>query len=547
MSCTKLSQNDELNIIDDYTKNNMGIYSLCKKYKIGKIKVKYVLKKYHISLNARGKQPLNEHYMISDWKNIKYLPVDGYHYIVFDKNNSFTSRDINNKGGSLTAYIEKQYGEHETLYKRRKYYMVTGNYWWEQWLSVKIVPNTETKKCPYCGWETIDVENHSGMFETHLKNTHGVSLIQYLKEYPYEEEYFHKYMINKKREEKLKIEDNYVICPLCGEKFERLSTSHMMSKHSITLSEFKQLYPNYKILSKNILENTKKVLSKTNLVISKNRFISSYEKELQAFLTSNSISFMPNRKILDGKEIDLLIEDKKIGIEFDGLRYHTEIFGKKPNTYHVMKTELCRKYGYSLIHIFEDEYIRHKDIILSKLSYILGINNKLPRISARKCNVAEISYIDAEKFLNYYNLYGFAAADKYIGAYYNNKLICVMAFRNMDADDWEMLRFSTDYHYICQGVISKCFMFFIRKMFPAKIVSFADRKWTGTLYKNIYDILGFKIISVTPPDYTYYNSNYDKYRRLKKTIFNNNDYCMVTALGYDKIWDCGQYKYMWNN
>lgn len=547
MPCTKLSQKDELNIIEDYTINNIGIYPICKKYKVGKIKVKYILKKYNIPLNTRGKQALNKHYKVSDWKNIKYLPVDGYHYIVFDENTGFQSYDINNKGGNLTTYIERQYGKRETLYKRRIHYMMTGNYWWEQWLSVKIVPNIETKKCPYCEWETIDVENHSGMFEMHLKNAHGVSLIQYLKEYPYEEEYFHKYMANKKREEKFKFEENYVICPLCGNKFERLSASHMMSKHSITLSEFRQLYPNYKILSKNILENTKRVLSKSNLVISKNRFISSYEKELQAFLTAHNISFMPNRQILDGKEIDLLIEDKKIGIEFDGLRYHTEIFGKKPNTYHVMKTEICSKYGYSLIHIFEDEYIKHKDIILSKLSYILGINNKLPRISARKCKVAEISYLDAERFLNCHNLYGFVIAEKYIGAYYNKKLIGVVSFKNTAADEWEMLRFSTDGHYICQGIISKCFSFFIREMKPSKIISFADRKWTGTLYKNIYDILGFKIMDVVPPDYTYYNSSYDKYTRFEKTIFNNDNYCVATALGYDKIWDCGQYKYIWNN
>ena len=40
------------------------------------------------------------------------------------------------------------------------------------------------KKCPYCKWSTIDVENKSGMFETHLLKEHGITKFEYLKEFP---------------------------------------------------------------------------------------------------------------------------------------------------------------------------------------------------------------------------------------------------------------------------------------------------------------------------------------------------------------------------
>ena len=35
-----------------------------------------------------------------------------------------------------------------------------------------------------------------------------------------------------------------------------------------------------------------------------------------------------NRKILDGMEIDIFIHPLKLGIEYNGLRWHSEDFGK---------------------------------------------------------------------------------------------------------------------------------------------------------------------------------------------------------------------------
>ena len=62
--------------------------------------------------------------------------------------------------------------------------------------------------------------------------------------------------------------------------------------------------------------------------------MSKYEKEIQDFLSSHNINFTPNRQILIGKEFDMLIEDKRIGIEFDGLKWHTDWVGKKDRNYH---------------------------------------------------------------------------------------------------------------------------------------------------------------------------------------------------------------------
>lgn len=68
--------------------------------------------------------------------------------------------------------------------------MRTGNYWWEQWLQYVKTENNPAKKCPYCDWETTDVDNHSGAFEKHLMKKHGQTKINYIKEHPEDKPYF---------------------------------------------------------------------------------------------------------------------------------------------------------------------------------------------------------------------------------------------------------------------------------------------------------------------------------------------------------------------
>lgn len=47
---TILTKEDKQNIIQDYTTNNLGIYAICAKYKIGKIKLKNVFAEYNVPI-----------------------------------------------------------------------------------------------------------------------------------------------------------------------------------------------------------------------------------------------------------------------------------------------------------------------------------------------------------------------------------------------------------------------------------------------------------------------------------------------------------------
>lgn len=52
-----------------------------------------------------------------------------------------------NQGGFLTTYINKEYNVSiPSLYERREYYKLTGNYWWEQWFYIIKIAKEQTKK-----------------------------------------------------------------------------------------------------------------------------------------------------------------------------------------------------------------------------------------------------------------------------------------------------------------------------------------------------------------------------------------------------------------
>ena len=288
--------------------------------------------------------------------------------------------------------------------------------------------------------------------------------------------------------------------------------------------------------------------------------ISKSETELCDILKENIDISVRNRKILNGKEIDIFIPSKNIGIEYNGLRWHSEKFGKDEK-YHLDKLNKCNEQGIKLLQIFEDEYINHKEIVLNKIYHILGINLDLPKIMGRKCFVTEIDKCTAEIFLNQYHIQGFASSTVYLGCFYESNLVGVMTFKKECKDGyWELNRFASDYNYICQGVGGKLFKYFIKKYNPIEVKSFADRRWTIDKDNNLYTKLGFTLDKILKPDYKYYNpKNNDlirqhKFNFRKETLHKKYGFDMsmtetemVQKLGLYKIWDCGLFKYVWKN
>ena len=257
--------------------------------------------------------------------------------------------------------------------------------------------------------------------------------------------------------------------------------------------------------------------------------------------------------ILDGKrEIDIYVPSLKFGIEYNGLHWHTEEFGKD-RFFHLRKTEDALSKGISLIQIFEDEWEESKDIVLSKIDHILGIKKNFPKIFGRKCVIKAIKKNDACNFLSKNHIQGFVGSSVYLGAFYNDSLIGVSSFTEENPKQWNLTRMATDNDYICEGVCGKMLSYFKRNYEWDEIKTFADRRWTIRKENNLYTKLGFTLSDTTKPDYRYVvkKKRIHKFSFRKKTLAKKYDLPisltereMTNRLNIHRIWDCGLYKYV---
>ncbi len=284
------------------------------------------------------------------------------------------------------------------------------------------------------------------------------------------------------------------------------------------------------------------------------------EKEIQEFILSfkfNNVSFN-NRNFIYPWELDVIIHDEKVAIEYSGLWYHNErILGetrknlKDPKKYHSMKRELCLEKGYRLITIFEDEWIFKKDIVLNRICQIIQKSSS-DRIHARNCTVKEIDSSTKNEFLEKFHIQGKDASIIKLGAFYNNELISVMTFSRgniskgskNEEDIFELSRFCSDYKYHIPGIASKLLSFFKLNYKWKEIFTYADLRWSNG---NMYHKLGFITDNKIRLNY-WYVKDFNRIHRFnlrkrKDEPKNVSEFVLRLKEGYNIIWDCGNLKF----
>jgi hypothetical protein len=276
------------------------------------------------------------------------------------------------------------------------------------------------------------------------------------------------------------------------------------------------------------------------------------EKEIRDYIHSLGFDTINNSKILNGKEIDILIPKLNIGIEYHGLFWHNDL--RLDSLYHSNKMIEAEQQGIRLIQIFEDEWVHCKEIVKSRLAYILNSLNC--KIYARQCTIKEISLVQAKDFLMKNHIQGYANSAVKLGLFYNNDLVSVMMFSSLNKakghtktpGHWELLRFCNKNNTIVVGAASKLFKYFVTHYSPTQIISFADRRWSQG---NLYQQLKFNFSGNTKNNYWYIDLK--KLLRIHryKLRKNNNDNQELTEYqnrlkqGYLRIWDCGSSRWIW--
>jgi len=555
----KLTIEDKERICELYKTET--IESIANAYKIGDRRVRSILTENNIPICTPTKKIIDDGWDYNKELRKRYPEKEGFHYEAVHKESGKRFKDYLNSSGALTSFLKENGIEVPSLYKRTSFFKKNGYQWYETWFDIiPVKDSAKTKKCPYCGWETVDIENKSGAFLMHILNEHGITKEEHLSMHPEDKEYLR--LANKTLELQTETDEKkFVVCQVCGKKLSRIDWRHLL-KHNMTKEEYIIKYGT-KTVSDTLSLFGKERALKTNLS-AKHTYISKAEKEIIDFLTANGIHCEKNRSILKGKEIDIYIPEKGIGIEYDGLRWHSQWSGNKAPSFHAEKTNECKKHGIRLIHIFEDEFENQRDIVYNKLRHILSIPSDTVKIMGRKCVVEKVGTETAKNFLNAFHIQGWVGATVSYGAFYDGSLIAVMSFKKARENEnkWELTRFASDYHCICQGVGGKLFKHFVDEYHPDEIISFADRRWTINEDKNVYTILGFENCGYTKPSYTYVNSKVSRNKRFHKFGFRKERLMkkygekygldksmteteMVRKLGYDRIWDCGLIRYVW--
>lgn len=269
------------------------------------------------------------------------------------------------------------------------------------------------------------------------------------------------------------------------------------------------------------------LVTKNNLLdIVKKDYVahSHYEFELIEFI-GEDLCTLGDRTVLKGKEIDIYIPTKNIGIEFNGTRWHsTEINPDKK--YHFNKSIEAEKAGIRLIHIWEYEWedpIQREKI---KLMLNIALGRNKDKIYARNCVVRQITNTEAKQVNEKYHLQGHRNARVTYGLFYKDELVQIMSFspskynKNLQDNEWEIIRGCPGSNNIVVGGVSKLLKHFIRDYKPSSIFSYCDfNKFDGKSYIKA----GMSFIGYTGPDmkwvlsdYTVVNRQPKKHAELKK-------------------------------
>lgn len=456
-------------------------------------------------------------------------------YKLVCKQCNWETTDINNLSGALTMH------EHSNFDK------------------IKVKKNKKFH-CPKCNWETVDLDNKSGCITTHLQKMHNITPIQFIEKYgefrKSKSKLWKVYFDSITKSNILNKNDNsFVICMECNNRFRRITGTHL-KLHGLTAGDYREKYPNESttadelrtVFSNNAIEMNKK---------SKFVKISKAEQEIVDYIRKLDIVVeQSDRHILkNGMELDMYLPDFKISIEYNGLKWHSEFFGKKDKNYHLNKTVQCKDAGIQLIHIFEDEWVHNREIVKSRLRNLLRLNEN--RLYARQCEIRHIEVGESKPFLNEHHIQGTSPSSIKLGAFFKNELISVMTFskprisvgQKNKSGEYELVRFASKSNFTIIGIASKLFKHFQRNYTFDTVMSFADLRWSNG---NLYEQLGFKLIYKTVPNYWYVDGNkrihrfnFMKHRLKHLPAYSDNktEVQIMLESGYDRIWDCGNLKY----
>lgn len=292
------------------------------------------------------------------------------------------------------------------------------------------------------------------------------------------------------------------------------------------------------------------------------------EYKILEWLGSKNVEYKHrDRTIIKPQEIDIFIPLSNLGLEYNGLYYHSfEFFKEKeyknPINYHLQKTNKAKEAGIDLIHIFEHEWIFKQDIVKSMILNKLGLSDI--KIGARDCYVQEVTPYEADLFLEENHIQGKDFSKIRIGLFLKkdinglkkDTMVSLMTFKKPRYNhlaQYEIKRFCSLLNTQINGAASKLLKYFEEKYKPNSLLSYADKRFS---FNSVYSNLGFSDIGDTQPNYFYfkqyniYSREYFMKHKIKELF--EKDSTLISFYeeelteqenmqlnGFKRIYDCG--------
>lgn len=246
-----------------------------------------------------------------------------------------------------------------------------------------------------------------------------------------------------------------------------------------------------------------------------------------------------NRTILKKFEIDLLINNT-LGIEIDGIYWHSEIFEKSEDKRN--KQKLAIEQGIEIIHIFEDEIIHKYDIVISKIKNKLKIYDR--EISAYECTLELIENDSKKVFLEFNDINGNIEKDTInVGLIYKGQLEYLVCLIETNLG-FEIVRNCNSLNTNIKNAVD-VILNDIKSL--GTMYTYNCLRWNDNVYRNNISI------EYVDPKFKYFKSKFGIIRH-DENIFSgdisNSEYigiynCEISkdenikANGWMKVFDCG--------
>lgn len=287
-------------------------------------------------------------------------------------------------------------------------------------------------------------------------------------------------------------------------------------------------------------------LSSAGVAIRQESHSSAAELELLEFVRSLGHQAHSDRNVISPLELDILIPESRLAIEYNGLPWHSERFGKDSD-YHRNKTQRCLDAGISLFHVSSTDYANKPDLVRDMIAHRLGHSK---RIGARECTVRELTKIESRDFFQRNHLSGTSGCKITLGLFQADKLVCAMSWGAPRFDktaDHEIIRVANLSGYVVVGGMSKLHRHYVRHHTkPGDICMTYSDRMVGS--GGVYAALGYEFRGYTKPGYAWTRGSevISRYACQKHKLVDLPEYSpekseveIMQSRGYSRIWDSG--------